>query len=195
MANACDVFGTGFERHGHGRLGNQFTGLRADDVHPQYFIGGCVSQHFDHAGGVAQRARTAGFRSLWRIHTVPSTASAASAHHHLFTNVPTTITTCVGSGSARPACANVCSNGACAGSCPPGDVQCNGTTPQSCDASGAWVIAPTLEWTNRFVDGLAPAKRGGLFGFVDREGRWVAEPRWKSTQPFFTDGVAWVQLL
>lgn len=62
------------------------------------------------------------------------------------------------------------------------------------DASGTWVIAPTLEWTNRFVDGLAPARRGGLFGFVDREGRWVIEPRWKSTQPSFTDGLAWVQL-
>jgi hypothetical protein len=62
------------------------------------------------------------------------------------------------------------------------------------DPSGHWHLEPTLEWTNRFSDGRAPARRAGRHGFVDREGRWVVTPRWKEAQTRFSEGFAWVRL-
>ncbi len=59
---------------------------------------------------------------------------------------------------------------------------------------GKFVVAPTLEWTNCFVDGLAPAKSGGLYGFIGRDGAWVIGPQYRSMQPGFSDGLAWFSL-
>jgi hypothetical protein len=62
------------------------------------------------------------------------------------------------------------------------------------DRSGKNTIPITLEWTNRYRDGVAPAKMGGLAGFIDRDGKWVVPPIYHSTQPMFTDGLAWFRL-
>ncbi len=70
----------------------------------------------------------------------------------------------------------------------------DGRTWGHVDRTGTWVIEPTLEWTNRFEGGLAPAKHDGAYGFIDRAGRWIIEPRWKSIQPRFTSGLVWAQL-
>ena len=59
MTNAGDVFGAGTEFHGHHGLGDQLAGLRTHDVHAQDFVGGRISQHFHHAGRVAQSTGTA----------------------------------------------------------------------------------------------------------------------------------------
>jgi hypothetical protein len=62
------------------------------------------------------------------------------------------------------------------------------------DQSGEYVVAPTLPWTNRFWDGLAPVQVGPSYGFVDTAGKMVIEPQYKKIQPRFTEGHAWVVL-
>lgn len=50
-------------------------------------------------------------------------------------------------------------------------------------------------WTEArwgLTDGLAPARRGDLFGFVDRDGAWAIEPRFEAVAPF-SEGLAAVR--
>ena len=42
-----------------------------------------------------------------------------------------------------PCASQTCVNGACAGSCSPGQTQCSGNSIQTCDGSGTWAISQT----------------------------------------------------
>jgi hypothetical protein len=56
------------------------------------------------------------------------------------------------------------------------------------NAQGEIVITPRFDvgWfaEEDFVEGLSPARRGDLWGFIDTDGHWAVEPKFWSVQPF-----------
>jgi len=55
------------------------------------------------------------------------------------------------------------------------------------DAAGIVLLPPTFEDIEPIREGLAAAKRQGLWGFVDRTGRWCIEPSFAEVRHFFED--------
>ena len=55
VAGAGDVFARCAELHGGGGFGDQVAGAGAEDVHAEHAVGLGVGEHFDLAGGVAER--------------------------------------------------------------------------------------------------------------------------------------------
>ncbi|RSZ56331.1 WG repeat-containing protein [Massilia atriviolacea] len=52
------------------------------------------------------------------------------------------------------------------------------------DASGRWVVAPELDDTRVFNEGLARYCKDGLWGFMRLDGTPAIRPRWSNVQPF-----------
>lgn len=61
------------------------------------------------------------------------------------------------------------------------------------DTSGRWVVAPDLDDTRAFNEGLARYCRHGLWGFLRPDGSTAIAPRWRNVQPFH-NGLAAVQV-
>ena len=51
-------------------------------------------------------------------------------------------------------------------------------------ADGSIVLAPEADGCGSFGDGLCPVRRGELWGYVDPEGRWAIEPRFRRAEDF-----------
>lgn len=62
------------------------------------------------------------------------------------------------------------------------------------DRTGAPAIPATLELADSFSNGLAAVRKDGLWGYIDKAGKWVVKPAYLEAYPFRPEGLAQVLL-
>jgi hypothetical protein len=60
------------------------------------------------------------------------------------------------------------------------------------DSQGRVVINPRFEEVSTFRSGVAPARKGKLWGYIDQSGAWVERPRFNFAASFDEQGIALV---
>lgn len=61
------------------------------------------------------------------------------------------------------------------------------------DRTGAVAIAPTFDAVGSFSQGVATARKGDLWGYIDKKGAWAIEPAFAEALPFRPEGLAKVK--
>jgi len=56
-----------------------------------------------------------------------------------------------------------------------------------------WTIEPQFDWAAEFSEGLAAVEVDGLWGFINRDGRFAIEPQFYQVSLFFDNGTTFVQ--